>query len=95
MEDPKFNCEVKNAYTYTPVPLHAWMAWCFTKYKSNFTFTVHVIECQYKISRIVSSGKFVVKSVEASVSTVESKLMSKNNTVNVTLCRLQRAVTVR
>jgi hypothetical protein len=39
-------------------------------------------------------ASFVVKSVEASVCTVGSKLMSKNNTVNVTLCRLQRAVTI-
>jgi len=39
-------------------------------------------------------ASFVVQSVEASVSTVGSKLMSKNKTVNVTLCIMQRAVII-
>jgi hypothetical protein len=36
---PPSSAEVKNAWSYTSTPQYAFMAWCFVKYRDNFTFT--------------------------------------------------------
>jgi hypothetical protein len=36
---PPSSAEVKNAYSYTFVPLYVFMAWCLVTHRDNFNFT--------------------------------------------------------
>jgi hypothetical protein len=35
---PPSSAEVKNAWSYTSIPLYVFMAWCLVKHRDNFTF---------------------------------------------------------
>jgi hypothetical protein len=36
---PPCNAEVKNSWSYTPIPPYVFVAWCLIKHRDNFTFT--------------------------------------------------------
>jgi hypothetical protein len=40
---PPSSAEVKNAWSYTPLPQYIFMAWCLVKHRDSFTFYIYVI----------------------------------------------------